>query len=174
MDPVPTPRGYARSGLCLALRSAVHLAGRIVAAKALLLATLPVIGSHDGGLDVVRDRVVSVFRDFRQESVTVDQDLLVPGLFDHSLLERGTHPHVAADCPDVVEVEEDVRLPVTLDPVIPEDRPLREVLLPVPKLHVEASVDRLIVQLAIESLAVRHGAFPLGAAGGDVHGMLSA
>src|SRR3990172_10129093 len=78
-------------------------------------------------------------------------------------------PGVAPYAADGVEAEELVGLPFMFDSVLREDGPLVVVLLPVAEFHVERPVERLVVHLGVEPLAVRHRALPLGAAWRDRH-----
>ena len=147
----------------------VDLARRVVAAEALLLDLVPILGRDDGGLDVVGDGVVTVLGHLGQQPVGVHQDGGGFPLLDDLIARRPAAARPCRRSVDAVEVEEDVGLGVVGDAVLAEDRPDAEVLVPVAELHIEAAVDRLVVHLAHEAFAVGHRSGPFGPAGCDGH-----
>ena len=70
----------------------------IVAAEALGLDLLPVVGRDDGGLDEVRDGVVAVLGHLGQQAVVVHQDLRGRASRRPPCCSKaGLHPDAAAD-----------------------------------------------------------------------------
>jgi hypothetical protein len=88
---------------------------------------------------------------FRHHAVLIKNLPGGGGLLEGFALKAGMQPVVAPNGRDFVIAEEPVGLLVARDAVFAEHRPLGEVFIPIPELHVETAILRLVMHLPVTS-----------------------
>ena len=114
------------------------------------------------------DRVMPVLGNLGEQAVTIHENSGGGRLFDDGVGERWEKPRTATDAILFVEIKKHIGLIVVSDTVLLEQVPFVKIFIPVPELHVEATVNRLVLHLVVVALAVGHRPFPFGSAGRDV------